>query len=402
MIIKGDFNEAEVFTENIDKETISQVKVLLNQEFVKNSNVKIMPDCHKGAGCVIGTTMTIKDKIVPNLVGVDIGCGVLCVELSDIKLDLEKIDDFIKNKIPHGFKINNKAVVDYLDEISKVRCIDKIPKKIEEFNRALGSLGGGNHFIEIDKDENDNKYLVIHSGSRNLGLQVANYYQNVGYESLNYISDEYKIKAKELIESYKNSGKKKRIEKDLKKLKESFRVKSKVPKDLCYVEGKDLEDYLHDMDIIEPQMTNDIITSYMFSQRINREIRRDHDVKRMYGAFTEIMLSAPAPSFIGFDFDDDGRIKYEFDYPEVEGYSMINEIQDGIHDFVNDYTKHFAKYPCMMNICGSDAYAVCRQVISCPEYFSNLFADYPVNRAVGSASFETGSLGKLIENEFVK
>ena len=149
-------------------------------------------------------------------------------------------------------------------------------------------------------------------------------------------------------------------------------------------------------------MTNDIITSYMFSQRINREIRRDHDVKRMYGAFTEIMLSAPAPSFIGFDFDDDGRIKYEFDYPEVEGYSMINEIQDGIHDFVNDYTKHFAKYPCMMNICGSDAYAVCRQVISCPEYFSNLFADYPVNRAVGSASFETGSLGKLIENEFVK
>lgn len=131
------------------------------------------------------------------------------------------------------------------------------------------------------------------------------------------------------------------------------------------------------MDIIEPQMTNDIITSYMFSQRINREIRRDHDVKRMYGAFTEIMLSAPAPSFIGFDFDDDGRIKYEFDYPEVEGYSMINEIQDGIHDFVNDYTKHFAKYPCMMNICGSDAYAVCRQVISCPEYFSNLLPTIP-------------------------
>ena len=160
--------------------------------------------------------------------------------------------------------------------------------------------------------------------------------------------------------------------------------------------------YLHDMDIIEPQMTNDIITSYMFSQRINREIRRDHDVKRMYGAFTEIMLSAPAPSFIGFDFDNDGRVKYEFDYPEVEGYEMIKEIQNGIHDFVDDYTTHFAKYPCMMNICGSDAYAVCRQVISCPEYFSNLFYDYPVNRAVGSASFETGSLGKLIENEFVK
>ena len=262
MIIKGDFNEAEVFTENIDKETISQVKVLLNQEFVKNSSVKIMPDCHKGAGCVIGTTMTIKDKIVPNLVGVDIGCGVLCVELSDIKLDLEKIDDFIKNKIP---------------------------KKIEEFNRALGSLGGGNHFIEIDKDENDNKYLVIHSGSRNLGLQVANYYQNVGYESLNYISDEYEIKAKELIESYKSSGKKKKIEKDLKKLKESFRVKSKVPKDLCYVEGKDLEDYLHDMDIVQKYATK------------NREIMARRIVE-----------------FMGLDYDKLNKFESIHNYIEVE------------------------------------------------------------------------------------
>ena len=180
MIIKGDFNEAEVFTENIDKETISQIKQLLDQEFVKNSNIRVMPDCHKGAGCVIGTTMTIKDKIVPNLVGVDIGCGVLCVELGDIDLNLDKIDDFIKNNIPHGFNINNKAVVDYIDKILKIRCINNIKKKPEEFNRALGSLGGGNHFIEIDKDDFNNKYLVIHSGSRNIGLQVAKHYQDVG------------------------------------------------------------------------------------------------------------------------------------------------------------------------------------------------------------------------------
>ncbi len=160
--------------------------------------------------------------------------------------------------------------------------------------------------------------------------------------------------------------------------------------------------YLHDMDIIEPQFANDIISSYMFSQRVNREIRRDHNVKQMYGVFTEIMLSAPCPSFIGFDFDENGSVKYEFDYPETEGYEMIKEIQQGIKDFVGDYTTHFKDYPYMMNICGSDAYAVCRQVIACPEYFKNLFADYPVNRAVGSASFETGSLGVLIENEFVK
>lgn len=160
--------------------------------------------------------------------------------------------------------------------------------------------------------------------------------------------------------------------------------------------------YLHDMDIIEPQMANDVISSYMFSQRINREIRRDHNINQMYSAFTEIMLSAPLPSFIGFDFDENGEVKYEFDYPEVEGYEMMREIQSGIKDFVSDYTGHFKDYPYLMNICGSDAYAVCRQVISQPKYFYNLFADYPVNRAVGSASFEFGTLSALIENEFVK
>lgn len=159
--------------------------------------------------------------------------------------------------------------------------------------------------------------------------------------------------------------------------------------------------YLHDMDIIEPQLACDVVSSYMFSQRINREIRRDHNVKQMYGAFTEIMLSAPMPSFIGFDLDDNNEIKYIFDCPETEGYDMIKEIQSGVLDFVNDYTEHFKDYPFMMNICGSDAYAVCRQVISCPKYFERLFADYPVNRAVGSASFEMGTLSELIENEFV-
>lgn len=160
--------------------------------------------------------------------------------------------------------------------------------------------------------------------------------------------------------------------------------------------------YLHDMDIIEAQLTKNVISSYMFSQRDNREIRRDHNVKQMYSVFTEIMLSAPTPSFIGFDYDENGEIRYEFDCPETEGYEMIEQIQRGIKDFVNDYTTAFKDYPFMCNISGSDAYAVCRQVISCPEYFKNLFADYPVNRAVGSASYEMGTLGKLIENEFVK
>lgn len=293
MIIKGDFNEAEVFTENIDKETISQIKQLLDQEFVKNSNIRVMPDCHKGAGCVIGTTMTIKDKIVPNLVGVDIGCGVLCVELGDIDLNLDKIDDFIKNNIPHGFNINNKAVVDYIDEILKIRCINNIKKKPEEFNRALGSLGGGNHFIEIDKDDFNNKYLVIHSGSRNLGLQVAKHYQDVGYNNLNYNNSEYEEKSKEIIESYKKSGKKKKIEKELKKLKESLKIESKIPKDLCYVQGQDLDDYLHDMDIAQRYASK------------NRELMAEKIVE-----------------FIGLDYESLNKFESIHNYIEVDKYML--------------------------------------------------------------------------------
>ena len=293
MIIKGDFNEAEVFTENIDKETISQIKQLLDQEFVKSSNIRVMPDCHKGAGCVIGTTMTIKDKIVPNLVGVDIGCGVLCVELGDIDLNLDKIDDFIKNNIPHGFNINNKAVVDYIDEILKIRCINNIKKKPEEFNRALGSLGGGNHFIEIDKDDFNNKYLVIHSGSRNLGLQVAKHYQDVGYNNLNYNNSEYEEKSKEIIESYKKLGKKKKIEKELKKLKESLKIESKIPKDLCYVQGQDLDDYLHDMDIVQRYASK------------NRELMAEKIVE-----------------FIGLDYESLNKFESIHNYIEVDKYML--------------------------------------------------------------------------------
>ena len=270
MIIKGDFNEAEVFTENIDKETISQIKQLLDQEFVKNSNIRVMPDCHKGAGCVIGTTMTIKDKIVPNL-----------------------IDDFIKNNIPHGFNINNKAVVDYIDEILKIRCINNIKKKPEEFNRALGSLGGGNHFIEIDKDDFNNKYLVIHSGSRNIGLQVAKHYQDVGYNNLNYNNSEYEEKSKEIIESYKKSGKKKKIEKELKKLKESLKIESKIPKDLCYVQGQDLDDYLHDMDIVQRYASK------------NRELMAEKIVE-----------------FIGLDYESLNKFESIHNYIEVDKYML--------------------------------------------------------------------------------
>jgi len=178
-----------------------------------------MPDCHKGAGCTIGTTMTIQDKIVPNLVGVDIGCGMIVVNLAGKMVDFNVLDDFIRRHIPHGPNINKKAKADLIELIESLKCIDGIPKSSEEYNRALGSLGSGNHFVEVNKDSKGELYLVVHSGSRNLGLQVARYYQNLAIH-------------------YHNK-------------KMGMGKSAEIPKDLCYLEGESKDDYLHDMKIIQ-------------------------------------------------------------------------------------------------------------------------------------------------------
>lgn len=145
--IKGKYNSARVFTENLEDSTKTQVKTICDQEIFRDSKIRIMPDCHAGMGCVIGTTMTVKDKVVPNLVGVDIGCGMLTVELGKVDLDLEQIDNYIKQNIPSGSSINKNPQTDYRKYIENLRCFRDIPKSSKEFNRALGSLGGGNHFI---------------------------------------------------------------------------------------------------------------------------------------------------------------------------------------------------------------------------------------------------------------
>lgn len=249
--VKGKYNKAIVYTKNIEEEAINQVEEICNQEVFKNSKIRIMPDCHPGKGCVIGTTMTIEDKIIPNLVGVDIGCGMKTVELGNIDLDLESIDNYIKKNIPHGFSINNNPKTDYKKTIEKLRCFRDIPKSSKEFNRALGSLGGGNHFIEINEDSNKNKYLIIHSGSRNLGHQVATYYQNKAYEYHSGLNDEFQHEKDELIKSYKKSGRRKEIQKALVKLKEDYKKECNIPKYLCYLEGRLKDDYLHDMKIVQ-------------------------------------------------------------------------------------------------------------------------------------------------------
>ena len=184
MIITGKYDNAKVFTKNIEESAIIQIKKLLDQEFIKDTKIRIMPDVHSGAGCVIGTTMTIKDKIIPNLVGVDIGCGMLVAKLNikDNKNILKKIDEIINKFIPSGFNIRDKIhlnVGSSVDNLYDLKCLDYID--INNAKKSIGTLGGGNHFIELNKDNNDNIYIVIHSGSRNLGLKVANYYQNSAY-----------------------------------------------------------------------------------------------------------------------------------------------------------------------------------------------------------------------------
>lgn len=249
--IKGTHNTAKVFTKNIEDSTKDQVLEICNQEMFKDSKIRIMPDCHAGKGCVIGTTMTIKDKVVPNLVGVDIGCGMLTVGLGDTTLDLEKIDDYIRKNIPHGFNINEQAKAEYRKNIEKLLSFRDIPKSSKEFNRALGSLGSGNHFIEINKDSEGNKYLVVHSGSRNLGHQVASYYQNRAYDYHCGLGDSFERDKEKLINSYKSKGKKKQIKKALTTLKESYKKECEIPRDLCFLEGKLMEDYLNDMKIVQ-------------------------------------------------------------------------------------------------------------------------------------------------------
>ena len=204
-----------------------------------------MPDVHAGAGCTIGTTMTIIDKIVPNLVGVDIGCGMETVSIKNKHLELQKLDKLIYQKIPSGFNIRKTSHLfnDQID-LTELRCFKNV--KIDRAQKSIGTLGGGNHFIEVNKDEEGQLYLVVHSGSRHLGIEVAKYYQDAGYKQLN---DKDKPDIEKLIDSYKTQGRENEIQKALKDLKEQ--TLTDIPYPLAYVTGQLFEDYIHDMKIVQ-------------------------------------------------------------------------------------------------------------------------------------------------------
>lgn len=239
----------KIFTKNIEEEAIKQIDELLEQEPFKDCKVRIMPDVHAGKGCVIGFTADLENKVIPNIVGVDIGCGMLCVELGNIELNLKKLDNIINEHIPAGRNIREQKLIDF-EKINELYCLREL-KESKKFNRAIGTLGGGNHFIEIDIDDEGNKYLVIHTGSRNLGKQVADYYQNLAIELCSGKEELFK-KEEKIIKEYKEQGRKSEIQQALKDLEKEYKNNNPdLPKDLCYLEGKYREMYLHDMKICQ-------------------------------------------------------------------------------------------------------------------------------------------------------
>lgn len=239
----------KIFTNNIEEQAVNQINELLEQEAFKDSKVRIMPDVHAGKGCVIGFTGDLGDKVIPNIVGVDIGCGMLCVELGNIDLDLERLDEVINKYIPSGMNVHEEPKYGFIG-MDKLYCFSELKNKDNWLDKSLGTLGGGNHFIEVDIDEDNNKYLVIHTGSRNLGKQVAEIYQEKAIKYCSY-EKEMKTEIDECIKTYKEQGRQKEINDKLKEIRAKYYDKTKLPKDLCYLEGELREQYLHDMKICQ-------------------------------------------------------------------------------------------------------------------------------------------------------
>ena len=212
--LKGKYNTAKVFADNVEQEAITQIITLLNQEFANDSTIRNMPDTHAGAGCTIGTTMTIHGKVVPYMVGVDIGCGMETVMLRDKHVELQKLDRAIHEKIPAGFSVRKHShEMAKTARIHDLRCVKHV--NLERAYNSVGTLGGGNHFIELGSDEDGQLYLVVHSGSRHIGKQVADFYQNAA-----------------VLQRKKSPG-------------------PEVQKSLAWLDGQLLDDYLHDMAITQ-------------------------------------------------------------------------------------------------------------------------------------------------------
>ena len=238
----------KVFAETFENEAWEQVKKLANYSAYDNSIIRIMPDAHAGKGCTIGTTMTLHGMVTPNLVGVDIGCGMLVIDLGEIEIDFAKLDSIIKKFVPSGFDIHTQAWAKF-DDLDELICMNSCD--ISRAIHSIGTLGGGNHFIEVDYSEKTgHKYLVIHTGSRNLGVQVCKFYQDLAFKKLNEMSEIKKQVSNEVIAKCKAEGRQKDIPTELKKALANIQ-KPSADKELAHLEGDDFKNYIHDMEIVQ-------------------------------------------------------------------------------------------------------------------------------------------------------
>ena len=245
--IKGKVNSAICYASLIEDEAIEQIRRMCDYDLTEGAQIRIMPDAHAGKGCTIGTTMTITDKVVPNIVGVDIGCGMYTVELGKVDIDFEKLDE-AAHFIPSGKEVWEGRLEQF--DLTRLRCYRYL-KKAKRLEKALGTLGGGNHFIEVDVAKDGTKYLVIHSGSRNLGKQVAEYYQQLAID-LNKGKAEYFEKRDEVIRVYKEQGRRAEIQETLKAMEKEWQEKEMtIPMDLCYLSGTYMDDYLYDVELCQ-------------------------------------------------------------------------------------------------------------------------------------------------------
>lgn len=271
-------SDLKIFTENLEPEALNQIYTLIKQPAFSDCKVRIMPDVHAGAGCVIGFTADLGEKVIPNIVGVDIGCGMLTVELGKIDIDLAKLDEVIRKYVPNGRNVHDEESEFAEDIINKLICKNEL-KNVDWLKRSCGTLGGGNHFIEIDIDDDGNKYLIIHSGSRNIGKQVAEIYQQLAIDTLQG-KDKLAEESQKLIEEYKGTGRQKDIQRGLTELKRKFQpYKMSIPKELSYLTGENREMYLHDMKLCQEfamanRRTMQEIIAYYMNWRITKDTER--------------------------------------------------------------------------------------------------------------------------------
>lgn len=247
--IQGTFATAKVFAKTVDETAIEQIELLCSQEFTKGAKIRIMPDVHAGKGCTIGFTANLGEMVIPNIVGVDIGCGMLCVKLGKIDIDFNRFDEIVRQYVPCGREVHSGRITKY-PKLQEMNCYRTL-KDTKRVVRSLGTLGGGNHFIELDKDEDGCVYLVIHTGSRNLGKQVAELYQKLAYDIARGADKLFETQQK-LIDDYKAQGRRQEIQAAIIELKKEFKHKeTTIPKDLCYLTGEYRQKYLDDMAICQ-------------------------------------------------------------------------------------------------------------------------------------------------------